>query len=78
MAYFNQTELLARGWTLRRITVFLGKPDFLYQGRAPGFRNSATPNNGKAWRKERVIDAERDGALTSELPKPTKRPPVES
>lgn len=56
-----------RGWTLRRIEVFLGKPDFRFQGRAHGFRNSATPKNGKAWKKERVLEAEKQGALTNPL-----------
>lgn len=71
--YYSQTELIQRGWTLRRITVFLGKPDYLYQGRVSAFRNSATPKSGKAWLKERVTKAEQDRALTRELPRPAKR-----
>ena len=63
MTSFNQTELLARGWTIRRIKAFLGKPDFLYQARTPAFRNSATPRNGKAWGASRVATAELAGAL---------------
>lgn len=39
---FNQSELLARGWTLRRITVFLGLPDYMAQGRTRPYCNSAT------------------------------------
>lgn len=66
---FNQTELLTRGWTRRRIKVFLGKPDFMAQGRASHFHNSATPKNEKCWHAARVLDAERDGALTKPLPK---------
>ena len=32
---FNQSELLARGWPLRRITVFLGLPDYMAQVQKP-------------------------------------------
>jgi len=71
---FNQSELLARGWTRRRIEVFLGKPDFMAQGRASHFRNSATPKNEKCWRAARVIEAEENGALTKPLPKINRTP----
>lgn len=71
---FNQSELLARGWTRKRIEVFLGKPDFMAQGRASKFRNSATPKNEKCWRAARVLEAEGNGALTNPLPKINRTP----
>lgn len=66
---FNQTELLERGWTTARIKAFLGKPDSTYQGRISRFGNSSTPKNGKLWKSERAVEAEKNGALTRQLPK---------
>lgn len=71
---FNQSELLARGWTRRRIEVFLGKPDFMAQGRVSHFLNSATPKNEKCWRAGRVLEAEKEGALTKPLPQTAQKP----
>lgn len=83
---FNQSELLARGWTLRRITVFLGLPDYMAQGRtrpycwikiklsSNTYCNSATPKNEKCWRYARVIAAEADGVLTKPLPNRVRLP----
>ena len=71
---FNQSEMLARGWTLRRITVFLGLPDYMAQGRTRPYCNSATPKNEKCWRYARVIAAEADGVLTKPLPNRVRLP----
>ena len=71
---YNYTELMARGWTVRRIQVFLGREDFRLHRQPKRFRNSLTPANERCWLAERVEQAEQAGALTCALPKPPQDP----
>lgn len=63
----NKTQLFARGWTPRRIEVFLGSPDGTYFKKTR-FTNSVTGNIPN-WDDRRVFSAEKAGALEKPLPK---------